>query len=350
MNAVTKPIHLLFLFSFFNNFFKANSCVARICTAACMLFVNTQFLFAQTTRLAVVGSSTAAGTGATVPDSGWVGLLSQYYKCRLGTIDSLANLGVAGSNFYNAMPSSYVPPPSRPTPDNIHNVTKALTFLNGAANADEGVVIVNFPTNNYNSYSIAEIMNGLQIIYDSVTAANRRCYITTTQPRCDASFNNSEIKKKLADIKDSILIRFGNNVINFWDGLYNIADTCTLPQYASGDLIHFNNQGHRVLFERVLAKNIFNLPVWYSKATGLLDNPNTWGKNTDGSGAHPQSFAIDNQTFYVVNNPAPTIGANWILSGKNTRLIIGDGVAPVNFTIPPGIGITITAPAVTGCN
>jgi len=97
-------------------------------------------------------------------------------------------------------------------------------------------------------------------MYDSVTGAGHTCFITTTQPRTDGNFGLPSIKKKLAVIKDSIIERFGvHHTLNFWDGMYNPADTSILPLYAAGDGIHFNNAGHKVLFQRVVAKNVFGL-------------------------------------------------------------------------------------------
>ena len=312
-------------------------------------FINTNRVNAQEKRMVAVGSSSTAGYGATSVDSCWVSLLNNYYKCRLNIIDSAYNLGVLGISNYHAMPTGYIPPASRPYPDGTHNVTRAVSILSNLSNAANGVVIVNFPTNGYISYSIAEIMSSLQIIYDSVTLRGNRCYISTTQPRCDGSYNTAAAKKKLADIKDSILNRFNEHALNFWDGMFNPADTTILAKYSCGDLIHFNNAGHRVLFERVLAKNIFSLPVWYSKATGNLENLSTWGSNADGSGNNPSSFTTDNQLFNIVNNPSPVIAGNWILSGKNSQLIIGDGITPVHLIIPANIKVTVTGSITGSC-
>jgi len=312
-------------------------------------FVNFKHINAQDKRIVAIGSSSTAGTGATAHDSCWVSLLNNYYKCRLSIIDSAYNLGVPGATNYYAMPTGYIPPPSRPYPDANHNVSKAVSILSDLPNAADGVVIVNFPTNGYITYSIAEIMTSLQTIYDSVTVRGNRCFISTTQPRGDGSYNTYAVKKKLADIKDSIINRFSDHALNFWDGMFDPADTMILAKYSYGDLIHFNNAGHRLLFERVLAKNIFELPVWYSKATGNLDELATWGSNADGSGNSPSSFSADNQLFNIVNNQSPVIGGDWILSGKNTQLIVGDGITPVHIIIPANRKITIVSTITASC-
>lgn len=226
-------------------------------------------------RMVAIGSSTTGGTGANPPDSAWVNRFTHYYKNQLGIVDNVYNLGWGGSTCYRGMPTSYSPPAGREGPDPFNNVTRAVTLLSGMSIPANGVVIVNYPTNGYITYSIAEIMKCLQVIYDSATRLGNKCYITTTQPRNDAGFNNPVIKRKLADIKDSIINRFTlDNTINFWDGMYNPADTSILPIYAASDNIHFNNAGHRILFERVKAKNVFSaiLPIKLQQFTGSLQD------------------------------------------------------------------------------
>jgi hypothetical protein len=315
----------------------------RLLLYCCLTLSVSHPVISQTKRMVALGSSTTLGAGATSADSCWVSLFKKYYQCRMGVADTVYNMAVAGTSFYSAMPNGSTAPPLRPAPDPLHNVSSAVVKLAVLNNPADGVVIVNFPTNGYNTYSIAEIMSGLQTIYDSVLHAGNRCFITTTQPRTDGSFGTSANKKKLADIKDSIIHRFGvANSINFWDGLFNPADTTILPEYAYGDNIHFNNAGHRLLFERVLEKNVFGFPVWYSKSTGALNEVSSWGCNADGSGVCPADFSADHQTFYIVNNQFPAITNNWILNGKNVRIVIGNGLAPVDLIIPQGVQVVIT--------
>lgn len=231
---------------------------------------------AQNMRLVGIGSSTIAGQGAFPADSSWMRRFSHYYKNGLGLMDTVYNLGFPGANCYRGMPSSYTPPPMREGPVATENVTRAVNLLSDLVIPANGVVIINYPTNQYTVFSIAEIMNCLQIMYDSATRLGNKCYITTSQPRTDGTFNTPAMKRKLADIKDSIINRFTEaNTLNFWDGMYNPADTTILPMYSSGDNIHFNNAGHRELFERVKAKNVFGitLPVkLHQFAATLQDN------------------------------------------------------------------------------
>jgi hypothetical protein len=78
----------------------------------------------------------------------------------------------------------------------------------------------------------------------------------------------------------------------------------------------------------------FGQTNYYSKAAGNLDALGSWGLNADGSGAPPASFANANQIFNIRNNPTPTIGLNWTVSGVGSMVIIGDGTNPCVFTVP----------------
>jgi hypothetical protein len=248
-----------------------------------VLLLTVVTAFPQVRKMVAVGSSTTEGQKANPIDSSWVARFNYYYKYQMSLVDSTYNLGVGGYTVYKGMPSSYSKS-GRPAPDPATNVTKASSLLKDLAVAENGVIIVNFPTNGYETYTITEVINCLQIIYDSATRTGNRCYITTTQPRTSGAFGTSAIKKKLAQIKDAIIAKFGEaHTLNFWDGMYNPADTSILSIYAAGDNTHFNNAGHKELFNRVVAKNVFNLPQpsfgdYRSNVTpsGNWEQPLTW--------------------------------------------------------------------------
>jgi hypothetical protein len=224
--------------------------------------------FSQSKVLSVIGSSTAAGTGASVPDSNWVNRLVKYYQ-QLGLTVELHNLAVGGRNCYHGMPSSYTPPPLRDFPQTLENITKALSF-------SPNVVLVNYPTNNYHFYSIAEIMDCLQAMKDSANALGKICYITTSQPRQDGSFPDLPTRTLLKVIRDSIMNRFGNYAIDFWTGIA-LPDYTINPVYSFGDNIHLNDAGHRELFKRVRNKDVFGIGlVNRAIIDGNWENPATW--------------------------------------------------------------------------
>jgi hypothetical protein len=80
---------------------------------------------------------------------------------------------------------------------------------------------------------------------------------------------------------------------------------------------------------------------YYSKSSGNLDVLANWGLNTDGTGANPASFSTSRDcSFNIRNNAAPTIGAAWAVTGSGNVIILGDGAAACNFTIPSGFSCT----------
>lgn len=205
-------------------------------------------VFSQNKIVAVIGSSTAAGVGPSVSDSSWVRRLSNHYK-SLGILDTIYNRAMGGYTSYKGMPTSYTPPPDRPAPDPERDITKAITL-------NPNVIIISFVSNGFDTYTIPEIKMTLFTMFDSATTrAGKVAFVTTTQPR--TSFT-PEGRLKLRKLKDSIISWFGNYAINFWNPIADSTDNSIAPQYRSAfDDIHLNDAGHRVLFEQVLAKNIF---------------------------------------------------------------------------------------------
>ena len=214
-------------------------------------------------KLVIIGSGTSACIGPNPVTDCYVNRLSNYYN-QQAMVDTIIDnqLARGGTNCYNGMPSSYISPyaaGSGYVPLKDINITAAL-----ALNPD--VILVNYPSNAYESLSIAEIMYCLRTIKDSANAKGVPCFITTTQPRTSpAVFNTRAMKLKLAVLKDSILAAFGDYAIDFYNGLINYADSSIL--YDPGDHINMNSAGHNILFQRVMGRNVFS-PV-PAPATGI---------------------------------------------------------------------------------
>ncbi|MCB1317814.1 MAG: SGNH/GDSL hydrolase family protein, partial [Leptospiraceae bacterium] len=126
-----------------------------------------------TTVIVVLGSSTAAGTGPSSPDSAWV----NRFRKTVQEHDSTAyvvNLAVGGFTTYNVMPTGFVPPANRPSPNPNNNITKALSYHPTA-------IVINLPSNDAaNNYTVAEQLAN----YDTLLAqvpADIPVWITTTQ-------------------------------------------------------------------------------------------------------------------------------------------------------------------------
>ncbi len=68
-----------------------------------------------------------------------------------------------------------------------------------------------------------------------------------------------------------------------------------------------------------------------------------WTTNLNGTGGiSPPNFTANGQIFVVsgVTNATPTIAANLTITGAGSFMVVGDGLNPVNFTIPAAYRLT----------
>ncbi|MFT3937154.1 MAG: hypothetical protein QM726_26315 [Chitinophagaceae bacterium] len=227
----------------------------RLCAAFCLFFLFSVSASKAQKKLVIIGSSTSAcyynPTYYTLPyQDCYVGRLQTYYNA-VAPLDTIIDGDIAkgGTNCYTGMPSSYISPYAAPyQPDPAYNITKALSL-------SPDVILVNYPTNGYDVLSVTDILFCLRTIRDSANAKGVPCFVTTSQPRTSANFNTSVMKAKLAELKDSILLEFGRFAIDFYNGLYTPADSSLL--YDQGDHIHMTADGHAILAQRVISKNVF---------------------------------------------------------------------------------------------
>lgn len=290
----------------------------------------TSGLQAQLKKIAVIGSSTASGTGAQPEtDSSWVRRLSYYYKYQQSVIDTLYNLALPGYDNYHGLPSSYTPAPGYSSPDPNRNVTKANSF-------SPDVVIVSFVSNNFNTagYPTDSIMKAFQIIKDSVNKAGHLCFISTTQPR--TSFDDPS-RARLRVLKDSILNRFGFYAINFYDSIVNNSDNSILTAYASPyDNIHLNNAGHAMLFRQVLAKDIFNIRVIRTRKSGDFNDPQTWDRGLLPTEQDSVAVLAGHTLNITGNNFVKGLsvanGATLQLASESANLTVGNG-SQANYSL-----------------
>jgi surface protein len=69
--------------------------------------------------------------------------------------------------------------------------------------------------------------------------------------------------------------------------------------------------------------------IYYSKSTGFLNDVATWGDNADGTGNNPINFTTADQIFIVKNRAAADFNNNWLVSGANSMVVVGDGTNPI---------------------
>ncbi|WPO79903.1 T9SS sorting signal type C domain-containing protein [Flavobacterium sp. KACC 22761] len=98
-----------------------------------------------------------------------------------------------------------------------------------------------------------------------------------------------------------------------------------------------------------------NATTYYSNASNAADNLNNWWVNTNGTGAHPSTFANTGDIFIIQNTHAMTSTAGWTVGGTviirngGSLSITNNSVSVGNFTIDSGGSATINRPfTVTG--
>ncbi|NVK27549.1 MAG: T9SS type A sorting domain-containing protein [Flavobacteriia bacterium] len=190
-------------------------------------------------RIVILGSSTAAGTGPSHPDSTWVNKYRRNLKL-INPQSEVINLAVGGFTTYRIMPDNFITPANRPAVDSAHNITEALSL-----NPD--AIIVNLPSND-RSWPMSEQLGNFDSLYSHSWNNGVPMYICTTQP-ITGTWGAYQ-----AAVKDSINAMFSPHTIDFFTPLANPSGN-VYPNFAA-DAVHLNDSGHAVLFNQVWNKDI----------------------------------------------------------------------------------------------
>lgn len=187
---------------------------------------------------AVLGSSTAAGVGAS-PGQGWVDRVAAQTAPSGVT---LRNLALSGLTTYHALPAPSAPP-GRPATDPQYNIDLALGFA-------PRLVMLAFPTNDTAAgYSAAETVANLRAMRDAAAARGAVTLVLSSQPR-DA-FDPVQRATLEAIDRDAGAL-FGVCFVALRAALSDAAGNIALA-YSAGDGVHLNDAGHQVVAERVFA-------------------------------------------------------------------------------------------------
>jgi hypothetical protein len=203
----------------------------------------------QPLAIAVIGASSAAGKnlpegGYSLADS-WVNRYLAYLTgARPGS--TITNLAVSGTNTFHALPTGTTNPSDQAAVDPAHNITAAL-----ATNPD--VVIVAFPSQSQVEMGMADqVLANLALIVDEAAAVDVPVWVATNQPNKNTV---ASIPAQLA-YRDQVLATFGEHGLDFWTPLADDAGLA-IPAYLNAyDDVHPSAEGHRVLFEQVVAADI----------------------------------------------------------------------------------------------
>jgi acyl-CoA thioesterase I len=203
--------------------------------------VVTSSVCAETTAIAVLGSSTAAGTGASQASRSWVGLLQAWLdKTKGGSIINLAAPGVLSTSaLCTQQVSSNLSELLAPT----RNIDRALKL--GATH-----FILAFPSNDTTNGMSAEqtISNFLEMRQCAQSNDKARVAVMSSLPRDGLTKQQSAT---IAQIDTTMRKEFGSCYINVRSALTDEGNENIRRDLSAGDGVHFNNAGHAIIFGTV---------------------------------------------------------------------------------------------------
>ena len=213
----------------------------RLLTIAVLTAAMANSVCAETTALAVLGSSTAAGTGASQASRSWVGLLQAWLaKTKGGNIINLAAPGVLSTSaLCTQQVNSNISELISPT----RNVDRALKL--GAKH-----LILSFPSNDTTHGMSAEqtISNFLDMRLCAQSNDKVHIAVMSSLPRNGLT---KQQNAAIAQIDAAMLKEFGGCYINVRSALADTDHESIRHDVSAGDGVHFNNAGHAIIFSMV---------------------------------------------------------------------------------------------------
>ncbi|WP_461146241.1 SGNH/GDSL hydrolase family protein [Spirosoma pulveris] len=186
--------------------------------------------------IVIIGSSTAAGWGASEYKYSWAGLLAQEL-----VNNRVVNLAKGGYTSYQLLPTNASHPANRPDADTLRNINAALK-------EKPVTLILSISSNDLVAgYSVEEIIANFNAIRSKALAAGvAHVIITTPLPRN----YSAEVTANLLLQRDLVLKNYGSSAVNIFDPLANEQNQ-TKPEYLSSDGIHPNDKGHAVIYKQI---------------------------------------------------------------------------------------------------
>lgn len=184
----------------------------------------------------VMGSSTAAGTGAP-RGKGWAALLGSAYAPSGAEV---VNIAKRGAVTYRGLSTNAIRVTRRPTPDRGANIDAALA-------RKPVLLILSYPTNDTAfGYSADETVNNLLAIRAQAQAAGVAVVVISTQPR---DLNDDRLTQ-LRAIDDRLSASIGACFVAVRQALEG-ADGRLAPKYDAGDGVHLTKAGHALIAGRL---------------------------------------------------------------------------------------------------
>jgi acyl-CoA thioesterase I len=219
----------------------AKTTLLRFLTVAVLAAAVSNNVCAEPTTLAVLGSSTAAGTGASQPSRSWVGLLQAWLAQTKG--ESIINLATPGVLSTSALCTQQANSNLSELISPTRNIDRALKL--GATQ-----FILAFPSNDTTNGLPAEqtISNFLDMRQCAQSNDKVRVAVMSSLPRSGLTKRQNA---QIAQIDTTMRKEFGNCFISVRNSLVDVNNENPRRDLSAGDGVHFNDAGHAVIFNIV---------------------------------------------------------------------------------------------------
>jgi acyl-CoA thioesterase I len=191
-------------------------------------------------KLVVLGSSTAAGTGASSPNRSWVGQLSSWLDKQHSM--AVKNFAVPGALTTVALCTNTAGLKEKETWFALQSVDRAIAT--GATH-----LILAFPSNDATaglpaSTTIANLMKIRQCAH----AASLKVAVLSTLPRSGLT---AEQKRTVSDVDTQVRQMFASCYIDVYAALAETGSQEPARTLSAGDGVHYNDRGHAVIYSAV---------------------------------------------------------------------------------------------------
>jgi acyl-CoA thioesterase I len=196
---------------------------------------------AETASIAVLGSSTAAGTGASQTSNSWVGLLQTWLMRTKG--EKIINLATPGILSSSALCT-------QETSSNLMELVSPTRNIERALKLGANRLILAFPSNDTTNGMPAEqtINNFLAMRQCAQSSEKAQIAVMSSLPRSGLSKKQN---LTIAQIDAAMQKEFGQCFINVRSALADSTNENPRRDLSAGDGVHFNDAGHAIIFAAV---------------------------------------------------------------------------------------------------
>lgn len=208
----------------------------------CWVFMVPVVALAADTTLALLGSSTAAGVGASSPPFSWAGLLGSWQE-QSGN-GRLLNLAEPGALTSSGLCNKDRRPSGGLARQSKNSVESALAL--GARR-----IILAYPSNDLVAgWPAKRTLDNIASMAACARNAGAVVAVMSSLPR--AQLTPAQIVT-MGEINQALRQHFGTCFIDVHQALSDVRSNEARAEYAAGDGVHFNDQGHRILYAHVRA-------------------------------------------------------------------------------------------------